>query len=163
MANEGTRSYLAALDMEPGTELGTSAWHEVTQEDISAFAKLTRDEDAYHVDPEFARENSPLGTTISFGFLTMSMLTCFSHEVFGRAAISAEADGVQLFNLGFNRLRFPEPVPVGSMIRGRFTLKGVRTRENGGVEFTTTVVVEIKGNDRPALAGEWLGVAVSTE
>lgn len=163
MADGGTRSYLAVLDMAPGTELGTSDWHEVTQEDIDAFARLTKDEDDYHVDPEFARENSPLGTTISFGFLTMSMLTYFSHQVFGRAGISSDVDGVQLFNLGFNRLRFPEPVPVGSQIRGHFTLKGVRVRDNGGVEFTTSVVVEIKGNERPALAGEWLGVAVSTE
>lgn len=163
MTDDGARSYLAALDMAPGTELGASDWHEVTQEDINAFARLTRDEDDFHVNPAFASEHSPLGTTISFGFLTMSMLTCFSHQVFRRAGISADVDGVQLFNLGFNRLRFPEPVPVGASIRGRFTLKGVRVRDNGGVEFTTEVVVEIKGNDRPALAGEWLGVAVSTK
>ena len=163
MAEEGARSYLAALDMEPGTELGASEWHEVTQEDINAFARLTRDEDEYHINPEFAREHSPLGTTISFGFLTMSMLTWFSHQVFARAGISSEAQGVQLFNLGFNRLRFPEPVPVGARIRGHFTLKGVRVRDNGGVEFTTSVLVEIEGNERPALAGEWLGVAVNTE
>ena len=163
MTNDGARSYLAALDMAPGTELGASDWHEITQEDIDAFAKLTRDEDDYHINPEFARATSPLGTPISFGFLTMSMLTWFSHQVFGRAGISADVDGVQLFNLGFNRLRFPAPVPVGSFIRGRFTLKGVRTRDNGGVEFTTSVVIEIKDNDRPALVGEWLGVAVRTE
>lgn len=161
MADEGRRNYRSVLDMAPGTDLGTSDWHRVTQADIDAFAKLTRDEDEFHIDPEFAAAHSPLGTTISFGFLTMSMLTCFSHQVFGRAGIVA-GDGVQLFNLGFNRVRMPEPVPAGAEIRGRFTFRGARIRENGGVEFTTDAVVEIRGNDRPALVAEWLGVAVDT-
>jgi acyl dehydratase len=70
----------------------------------------------------------------------MSMLTYFSHQVFGRAGIVAD-DDVQLFNLGFNRVRLPAPVPAGSRIRGRFVFTGARVRENGGVEFTTEVVV----------------------
>lgn len=147
------------LELKPGTELGCSAWYRVTQDDIAAFGKLTRDEDPFHVDPEWAKENSPLGTPISFGFLTLAMLTHFSHQVFDKAGLKF-GDGTQLFNFGFNRVRLPEPVPAGADIRGRFTFKGARVRDAGGVEFTLDIVVEIRGNDRPALVAEWLGVAV---
>jgi len=145
--------------MAPGAELGVSDWHEVTQQDIDAFAKLTRDEDEFHINPAFARANSPLGTTISFGFLTMSLLTYFSHQVFGALGIGA-AEGTQMFNFGFNRVRMPQPVPAGTRIRGRFTFAGARRREAGGLEISVNVVVEIEGNERPALVAEWLFVAV---
>jgi acyl dehydratase len=151
--------YDALLDMQPGTDLGASDWHKVTQADIDAFAKLTRDEDPFHIDPEFARQHSPLGTTISFGFLTLSMLTSFSHQVLDRIGLTHD-DDTQLFNLGFNRVRMPEPVPSGADIRGAFTFRGARLRDAGGLEFTFEVTVEIRGNDRPALVAEWLGVAV---
>ena len=154
-----TRDFTELMDMEPGTALGVSDWYKVNQEDINTFATLTKDEDPFHIDPEWARENSPLGTTISFGFLTLSMLTYFSYQVFGRAGFAA-AEDTQLFNFGFNRIRLPEPVPAGSEIRGNFTFAGARLRENGGVEFTTDVIIEIKGNERPALVAQWLGVAV---
>ena len=147
--------------MPSGTELGISPWHKVTQEDINAFAKLTRDEDPYHTEPEWARAHSPLGSTISFGFLTLSMLTYFSHQVFDRLGIRPGSD-TQMFNFGFNRVRLPEPVPAGADIRGRFSLAGSKVRKAGGIELTFDVVVEIKGNDRPALVAEWLGVAVSS-
>lgn len=146
--------------MPSGTELGVSAWHKVSQEDINEFAKLTRDEDPYHTEPGWAREHAPLGTTISFGFLTLSMLTFFLHQVLDRLGIQA-GDDTQMFNLGFNRVRLPEPVPAGAEIRGRFALGASRVRDAGGVELAFDVVVEIRGNDRPALVAEWLGVAVS--
>ncbi len=152
-------NFNSLLDMAPGTELGVSDWYVVTQQDISAFARLTRDEDPYHMDPDWARDNAPLGTTISFGFLTMSMLTYFSQQVFGKLDITS-GDDVQMFNFGFNRVRMPEPVPAGAEIRGRFTFSGARIRESGGVEITVDVFVEIKGNERPALVAEWLFVAV---
>jgi len=155
-------NFISLLDMAPGTELGDSDWYVVTQQDINAFAKLTRDEDPFHNDPDWARENAPLGTTISFGFLTMSMLTYFSQQVFGKLDITS-GDDVQMFNFGFNRVRMPEPVPAGAEIRGRFAFSGARVRESGGVEITVDVFVEIKGNERPALVAEWLFVAVRDE
>lgn len=161
MSEPAARSYRELLELPPGTDLGASAWHTVTQQDINAFATLTRDEDEYHIDPVFAREHSPLGTTISFGFLTMSMLTYFSHQVFGNLGIE-QGDDTQLFNLGFNRVRLPEPVPAGADIRGHFKFAGARRRDNGGLEFTLDIKVEIRGNERPALVAEWLGVAVAT-
>lgn len=148
--------------MPPGTELGVSGWHLVRQEDIDAFARLTIDEHPYHNDPEWARKHAPLGTTISFGFLTMSMLSHFVDQVFGQLGVAAD-ESTQIFNFGFNRLRMPEPVPAGAEIRGRFSLAGARQRDAGGLEITLSIMVEIKGNDRPALVGDWLFVAVSAE
>lgn len=159
MAAEDQRGFSTLLEMAPGTPLGASDWYEVTQDDIDDFARLTRDEDPYHTDPEWARENAPLKTTISFGFLTMSMLTYFSHQVFGSLGIKS-GDDTQMFNYGFNRVRMPEPVPAGSAIRGSFTFAGARVRKNGGTEITVDVVVDIDGNERPALVAEWLFVAV---
>lgn len=153
------QDFTSLLEMPAGTDLGSSDWYRVTQEDINTFATLTKDEDPFHIDPEWAQANSPLGTTISFGFLTLSMLTYFSYQVFGRAGFAAGND-TQMFNFGFNRIRLPEPVPAGAEIRGNFTFTGARVRDNGGVEFTTDVVIEIKGNERPALVAQWLGVAV---
>ena len=152
--------FSAFLDMRPGAVLGVSDWHRISQDNINQFARLTRDEDPYHIDPDWAREHSPLGTTISFGFLTMSMLTWMSHQVFGALGIVAD-HGTQLFNFGFNRLRMPEPVPAGAEIRGRFTFAAARVRDAGGVEISVDVVVEVRGKARPALVAEWLFVAVS--
>ncbi len=146
----------------PGTDLGASAWHRVTQSDVDAFARLTRDEDPYHNDPEWAKQASPFGATISFGFFTMSLLTYFAHQVLDEHGI-VSGDDTQMLNFGFNRVRLPEAVPVGSEIRGRFVFSGMRKRHAGGVEITLNTSVEICGNDRPALVAEWLFVAVSTD
>lgn len=159
MADTAVSDYSELLDMPAGTVLGSSDWHRVTQEDINQFATLTKDEDPFHIDPAWAKQNSPLGTTISFGFLTLSMLSCFSYQAFKRAGFVSSED-TQLFNYGFNRIRLPEPVPAGAEIRGNFTFASARVRDNGGIEFTTDVVIEIKGNERPALVAQWLAVAV---
>jgi acyl dehydratase len=153
------KDFSSLMEISSGTDLGESDWFEVTQEDINTFATLTRDEDDFHINPEFAREHSPLGTTISFGFFTMSMLTYFSHQVFDRLGLQS-GDDTQMFNFGFNRVRMPAPVPAGARIRGRFTFAGARVREAGGLEITVNVVVDIDGNERPALVADWLFVAV---
>lgn len=153
------KDFSALLDMEEGTLLGVSDWHIVSQDQISEFGRLTKDEDPYHVDPDWAARNSTLGTTISFGFQTMSMLTYFLHQVFDELGISAGE--TQLFNFGFNRVRMPEPVPAGAEIRGRFTFAGARVREAGGVEITLNALIEIRNNERPALVADWLFVAAS--
>lgn len=146
------------LDMKTGAELGVSDWEVVTQEEINIFGKVTKDEDPFHVDPEWAKSNSSLGTTISFGFQTLSMLTYFLHQVFDKTGISAGE--AQLFNFGFNRVRLPEPVPAGAEIRGRFSFVNARVRDAGGVEITLHSVIEIRNHERPALVADWLFVAV---
>lgn len=146
--------------MRPGTDLGASAWHRVTQSDVDAFARLTHDEDPYHNDPEWAKQMSPFGATISFGFFTMSLLTYFAHQVLEEHGI-VSGDETQMLNFGFDRVRMPEAVPVGSEIRGRFVFSEARERPAGGLEITLTASIEIRGNDRPALVADWLFVAVS--
>lgn len=159
MSDTAISDYTELLNIPEGKALGRSDWHRVSQEDINQFATLTKDEDPFHIDPEWAKQNSSLGATISFGFLTLSMLTYFSYQVFNRAGF-VSSEEVQLFNFGFNRVRLPEPVPAGSEIRGNFTFAGARVRDSGSIEFTTDIVIEIKGNERPALVAQWLGVAV---
>lgn len=144
-----------------GTELGASAWHTVTQEDVDAFARLTHDESPFHNDPEWARRESPLGTTISFGFFTLAMLSHFAHQVL--EDLRLESDGAtQMLNFGFNRVRMPAPVPVGSEIRGRFNFAGATERPAGGLEIKLTATVEIRGQEGPALVADWSFVAMPT-
>jgi acyl dehydratase len=142
---------LAELRERVGRDVGISPWHTVTQEQIDRFAELTGDDQWIHVDVERARRESPYGTTIAHGFLTVSLLSKFAKE-----AIAIEGDFKMRINYGFNRLRFTGAVPAGARIRGRFTLNSIKDIE-GGVEIAWGVVVEVEGRDKPALAAEWLG------
>lgn len=142
-------------ELPPGSELGVSDWHPVTQEQTTAFGRLTNDEDPFHLDPQWAAEYSGLGTTIAFGFQTLSLLTYFLHQALARRGIDPGPD-TQLFNYGFNRVRLPEPVRVGAEIRGKFKLLQTRIRESGGIEIALDAVIEIRDVDKPALVAEWL-------
>jgi acyl dehydratase len=133
-----------------GSEIGVSQWHAVTQEMIDRFAEITGDQYWIHTDPDRARAESPFGATIAHGFLTTSLLSKLMHD-----AVDMELPSRFRVNYGFNRLRFPAPVPSGSRIRARITANAVRDIE-GGVEIVWGVVVEIEGKPKPALAAEWL-------
>jgi acyl dehydratase len=137
------------LEKRVGQEILVSPWIEVTQERIDRFAEATEDRQWIHVDVERARRESPFQTTIAHGFLTVSMLSRLlnSSIKFGTAKMG--------LNYGFNRLRFTGPVPAGSRVRGRFTLKALEEIE-GGVQTTWGVVVEREGSDKPCLVAEWL-------
>jgi len=136
-----------------GAELGVTAWHPVTQEQVDQFADVTRDHDWMHVDPERARREGPYDGTVSFGFYTLSLLTAFSHEVG-----LWPGDASYGLNYGLNRVRWMAPVPVGSRIRGRFVLTGFDPHPSGGHMSTTEVTVEIEGEEKPAMVAEWLGL-----
>src|SRR3954469_25369027 len=111
--------------MKVGDEFGPSEWFEVTQERIDAFANATDDHQWIHVDPEQAADG-PFGTTIAHGFLTLSLLVRFWYEV------GPQLEGYSLgINYGSNKVRFPSPVPVGSRLRGRFTVAAVEEIANG--------------------------------
>ena len=132
-----------------GTELGTSDWLTITQERVDQFAEATDDRQWIHVDPERARRESPLGTTIAHGFLTLSLLSSLIEECieFPTARMA--------FNYGFDRVRFVAPVAVGAQIRGTFVLDDVREIENGA-DMNWRVEVEIRDEPKPALAAIWL-------
>ena len=134
-----------------GKELGVSPWHEVTQQQIDQFAEITGDRQWIHVDPDRARRESPYGTTIAHGFLTVSLLSSLINE-----AIEIAGDFKLRVNYGFNRLRFTGAVPSGAKMRGRFTLQSIKDVD-GGVELAWLSTVEVEGRDKPALVAEWLG------
>ncbi len=138
-----------------GTEVGVSSWHLVDQKRIDAFADITEDHQFIHVDPERAVRETPFGSTVAHGFLTVSLLSVFSYEALPK--ISGATRGV---NYGFDRLRFISPVRAGSRLRGRFTLLEAKLR--GPDELTlvsrTSVSVEIEGEAKPALVADWIGL-----
>lgn len=143
-----------------GDEIGKSAWLTITQEMICAFGAATLDADRLHDDPEWARANSPYGTTIAYGFQTIGLLTYLMRTTFEKEdALAATPEGFPL-NYGFDRLRLVSPVPCGSRIRAIFTLKDLSIDEKGMVLQRIETVVEIENADRPALVGEWLSVWV---
>jgi len=133
-----------------GREAGVSEWLTVTQDLIDRFAELTGDSQWIHVDTERARRDSPYRATVAHGFLTVALLSGLV-----RQAVALDIDSKLRVNYGFNRLRFPAPVPSGSRIRARVTPNAVREIE-GGVEIAWGIVVEVENQLKPALAAEWL-------
>ena len=132
-----------------GQEVVVSDWLEMTQERIDGFAQATGDHQWIHVDVERARRESPFGTPIAHGFLTLSLLSKFLNE---SVHFSTSKMGV---NYGLNRMRFTAPVPVGARIRARLTVKRVEEL-TGGVQVAWGVSIEREGSDKPCLIAEWL-------
>jgi acyl dehydratase len=131
-----------------GEELGVSDWVEVTQEAIDAFAADTGDHQWIHVDPERAKD-TPFRGTIAHGLYTLSLGPQFSYALF-------EVTGVAFgLNYGYNKVRFPAPLPVGSRVRMRATLAAAEDVP-GGVQFTVTQTFEREGGDKPVCVAESL-------
>jgi acyl dehydratase len=144
---------LAAYQAMVGKEVGVSSWHLVDQRRINVFADVIEDYQFIHVDPERARRETPFGTTVAHGFLTMSLLSIMSYEVM--PIIEGTTRGV---NYGFDRLRFISPVRAGSRVRGRFVLAEAKLRKPNELQSRTNVTVEIEGEDKPALVADWIGL-----
>lgn len=147
MQNPRVINGLEELKQLTGQEVGVSDWIEVSQDLIDKFADLTGDDQWIHVDVERAKKETPFGSTIAHGFLTVSLLSQMS-----RKTLEVRGNFKMRINYGFNRLRFVSPVLAGSRVRGRFTPKNVT--EN---EVTWLVTVEVEGAAKPALVAEWLG------
>ncbi len=130
--------------------LFVSGWLTIDQDRITAFGNDTNDPDPLHIDPAFAADHGPYGRTMSFGFLTMSLLTFFHHE-----AMHERRTGYAL-NYGFDRLRLPEVVLVGSRLRGSFRRMASEDRGSGRTLLRLAAEVQIEGKAKPALAAEWL-------
>ena len=136
-----------------GTELGVSEWIEVDQARIDAFAEVTGDHQFIHVNPDMAKQ-TPFGTTIAHGYLTLSLLSRMAYDVM--PGIQGAKMGV---NYGLNALRFLAPVKSGKRVRGAFRMVDVTERSPGVFQSTVEVQVEIEGEDKPALAAEWVTLA----
>src|SRR5687767_3302203 len=133
-----------------GKPIGPSDWREVTQEMIDAFAEISGDDQWIHVDVERAKRESPFGTTIAHGNLTLSMVDGFRDELLGAIPPGAKL-GV---NLGYDRVRFPAPVPVGSDVRATMEIVDVREKGEGWVEVVQRFVVEVRGGEKPACVAD---------
>jgi acyl dehydratase len=132
-----------------GRELAVSDWLEVTQGRIQQFAEATGDRQWIHTDVERARKQSPYGTTIAHGFLTLSLISQMMEKV-------VCVHGVRLaINYGLNRVRFSAPVRAGSQIRARFNLQSLRDI-GSGVEAVYGVTVEVEGEQKPCCVAEWM-------
>ncbi len=137
-----------------GKEVGVSDWLLVDQERINGFADATGDHQYIHVDPERAAQ-TPFGTTIAHGFLTMSLMVLMGYE--GSTKLENSVMGI---NYGFDKLRFLNPVKVNSKIRGRFELVSAEEKKPKQWLLKHNVTVEIEGEEKPALIAEWLGMSV---
>ena len=135
-----------------GQELGTSNWIEINQERIDKFADATGDHQWIHVDPERAKTDLPGGNTIAHGFLTLSLLPMITQDIY-------KVKGVRhSLNYGSDRVRFTSPVPSGSRVRGRYTLKSAEDVKNNGLKIIGETTIEIEGKDRPACVVESIGI-----
>jgi acyl dehydratase len=130
-----------------GTELGYSAWHEITQHQVDQFADVTGDHQWIHVDPERASAG-PFGVPIAHGYLTLSLVPAALMEVL----VIDQLD--QIINYGLNKVRFPAPVPVGSNLRVGLTLTAAHLRPNQMIETLIAVVIEIENGTRPVCTAE---------
>jgi acyl dehydratase len=130
-----------------GTQLGVSAWHQITQQQVDLFAEATGDHQWIHVDPERA-SHGPFGRTIAHGYLTLSLLPALLQEL-------VQVAGTRLaVNYGLNRVRFISPVAVGSRIRAAAVLKDITEMPESVVQLVLTVTVEMEGGTRPACVAE---------
>lgn len=144
-------SVLKELQARVGEETHVSDWVEMDQERIDQFADATGDHQWIHVDVERAKEDSPYGGPIAHGFLTLSMLPMLTGSVDEE---KPAYPGLKLaVNYGLNRVRFPAPVPAGSRIRARSTLKEV-SEVKGGLQVIREVTVDVEGNEKPACFAE---------
>ena len=143
---------VASLPEYVGKELGASEWFEIDQDRINAFADATLDHQFIHVDPEQAK-NTPFGSTIAHGYLTLSLLPYLQSTIEG----FLQPKGMKMaMNYGFDKLRFMAPVKVGKRVRAVATLMEATEKREGQWLLKYAFNVEIEGEEKPALAAEWL-------
>jgi len=133
-----------------GREIAVTEWFPVTQARIQQFAEVTEDRQWIHVDRERAERESPYGTTIAHGFLTLSLLSRFRKE-----AIQIRGGVRMSVNYGLNRVRFPSAVRADSKIRVRFTLQSLKDAPDA-LEAVFDARVEVQGSDKPCCVAEWV-------
>jgi acyl dehydratase len=135
-----------------GQKLETSDWLTIDQERINAFADVTRDHQFIHVDEEKAAR-TPFGSTIAHGYLTMSLISYFATQC------GIRPNGAQMgINYGSDKVRFLQPVKVGSRIRAHAVLLAVDEKAPGQVLLKTRFTVEIEGETKPAMVAEILSL-----
>ena len=149
---DGLEGLKALIDQE----VAVSDWQIVSQEQVQAFADTTGDQQWIHTDPERARREAPFGGTIAHGFLTLSLLSCLGNQT-GTVRIR---DCRMVINYGLDTVRFLNPVRCGARIRARYTLLNVTEKSPGQYLIKHRAVVEIEGEEKPAMIADTLGMSV---
>ena len=137
-----------------GRELGPTDWVEITQEDVDKFADVSRDHQWIHVDRERAARESPYGTTVAHGNLTLSLVDHFRSQLIRNRGVKI---GI---NYGFDRVRFPAAVPTGSRVRARAEVLSVEELGEGWWHVVTKFTIEGEGQDKPVCVAESVGRAL---
>ena len=144
------------LEQFVGQELGVSDWLTVDQERINEFADCTGDHQWIHVDIERAQRESPLGSTIAHGYLTLALLSAMLMEL---GVVPAGVS--RALNYGLDRVRFMAPVKAGARIRTRVVAVAVEPQGKGRLLLKTQNTVEIEGEIKPALIAETLALLLT--
>jgi acyl dehydratase len=142
-----------ALAAQVGREVGVSSWNLLNQDRINAFAETTGDFQFIHTDAERAARETPFGTAIAHGFLSLSLLPAMAFE-----AIPEIEGQILALNYGFDRIRFLTPVRVGSRVRARFILMELKERSPDETLCRYDVRMEIEGESKLAFAADWLNL-----
>jgi acyl dehydratase len=149
-----TISSVDELKEQIGQTIGPSDWVEVTQSDIDKFAEISRDDQWIHVDVERAERESPFGTTVAHGNLTLSLID-------GLRLKLIKQEGVKMgINYGWNKVRFPAPVPAGSKVRATAEIQTVDELGDGWVQVATKFILEREGGEKPVCVAESVGRAL---
>jgi acyl dehydratase len=134
--------------------IGPSDWVEVTQADIDKFAEVSRDNQWIHVDRERAERESPFGTTVAHGNLTLSLIDGFRTQLIRQEGVAV---GI---NYGWNKVRFPAPVPAGSRVRATAEVQSVDELGDGWYHVVTKFTLEREGGEKPVCVAESVGRAL---
>jgi acyl dehydratase len=142
---------IADLKAAVGTEVHVGPWLSITQERINQFAEATDDFQWIHIDPERAQKESPYGTAIAHGFLTLSLIPHLTQSVDESVV---RYPGIKMaINYGLNRVRFPHPVVVGAKVRAHTERLQV-DEIKGSVQLVDQVTIEIEGEEKPGCVAE---------
>jgi acyl dehydratase len=137
-----------------GREIGPSEWRELTQDDVDTFARLSGDDQWIHVDVERAKKESPFGGTVAHGNLTLSLIDGLRKDLIASSGFKL---GV---NYGWNKIRFPAPVPTGSRVRATAEVLSVEEVGGGWWQIATKFTVQVEGSEKPACVAESVGRAL---
>jgi acyl dehydratase len=146
---------LATLHEFVGQDLGTSNWVTIDQSMIDQFAACTGDRQWIHVDTDRARKESPAGSTIAHGFLSLSLVAPL-----GMALGIAPVDASAVFNYGLDKVRFVTPVISGNRVRLQVSMASVQPKDDGRFLIKSIAVLEIENSQTPALVAETLALVV---
>jgi acyl dehydratase len=137
----------AEFESHLGRELGISGWHTISQQQINQFAEATIDHQWIHTDPERAQNEGPFKATIAHGYLTVSLLPYFWHQI-------ADVQNLKMeINYSIDNIKFSQPVIVDSRVRLKAKLAAI-VNLRGITKATIGVEMEIEGEKKPAYSGE---------